>query len=268
MNRIPGFPVSVPYGMAERRRSRNMAAAGMLGLMTLTILGGLALQAERILTPPAMQMRPAAVVHARFRTMPERKMEQPERKKILTEASDFRISEEPEPEKVMPPEPEPEVRPKAVPERKVTPKPAARSGPAVKKPVKKVSRPPAAAPEAAESSDTGGSGGVASMPGISEREKAEKDGRSAALAAVLQAVEKHKRYPRQGRRSGAEGLCTLMVQIGADGRVVACSLAGSSGRAVLDAASKRLGEKLVGLQVGDRGGFRILVPVHYRLTDR
>ena len=85
---------------------------------------------------------------------------------------------------------------------------------------------------------------------------------------LLQAVEKHKRYPRQGRRSGAEGTCTLMVQIGADGRVVSCSLAEASGRTVLDAAARRLGEKLVGLDVGSSGALRVLIPVHYRLTDR
>ena len=92
--------------------------------------------------------------------------------------------------------------------------------------------------------------------------------KSEVLAVILQAVEKHKRDPRQGRRSGAEGTCTLMVQVGADGRVVSCSLAEPSGRTVLDAASRRLGEKLVGLDVGSSGSLRVLIPVHYRLTDR
>lgn len=89
-----------------------------------------------------------------------------------------------------------------------------------------------------------------------------------ALAAVLQAVEKYKQYPRQARRSGAEGTCLLMVQIGEDGRVASCLLEKCSGRAVLDAAARRLGEKLAGLRVGTEGGFQILVPVYYRLTGR
>ena len=270
------------YGLTAQRRSRNAAAFGMFGLMTLSAALGAWLLTERSVSLPALEARRVTLVHTQFRFVPEKRQERPEMRKILTEESAFEVPAppevKPEPEKVTP---EPEVRFEPKPEAKPAPKPAVKpaSRPQVKprprpEPVAKKAVPKAAAaPQAkafAASSEKGAVSGSAalSVPKAAGGEKAEKGRRTEVLAAILQAVEKHKRYPRQGRRSGAEGTCTLMVQVGPDGRVVSCSLTGSSGRTVLDAASKRLGEKLVGLDVGSRGSLRVLVPVHYRLTDR
>ena len=272
------------YGLEEQRRSRNVAAFGMCGVMGLLLLTVFVLHAERTLTLPAAEMRSIFLVQAQFRTVPEKKAEQPEMQKILTEESEFVIPEEPEPvvEKKPEPvktepksEPEPEVKPVSEPEQKPEvktaprPKPKAKPKPVSQKPVKKAAVQADVEGERAAMEPQVPSGNAAvSMPGATGREKAEKKRESEALAVLLQAVERHKRYPRQGRRSGAEGTCTLMVQIGADGRVVSCSLAEASGRTVLDAAARRLGEKLVGLDVGSSGSLRVLIPVHYRLTDR
>lgn len=262
------------YGMQEQRRSRNMAVVGMLGVMAMTFGAGFALYAERTIGIPAAQKLVVRLIQPEFRVVTG-KLEKPEVKKILTEESEFRIPEEVAPEVIRKPEPEvvktqePRLEPKAV--VKPEPKPKNRPKPVKKaKPVRKTVA-QEKLPEVSESAEeaTGVSGNAAvSVPAAVGSMQAENDRRSAVLAAVLQAVEKHKRYPRQGRRSGAEGTCILMVQVGEDGRVISYSLAGGSGRSVLDAASERLGEKLVGLYVGTKGKLKVLVPVHYRLTDR
>ena len=261
------------YGMAAQRRSRNAAAFGMFGIMALTLALCTALLAERTISLPTMQMRRVELVHTQFRTVSEKERMRPEMKKILTEESDFEIPAEPEvkpePEKPVLPEPKPEPKMEVKPKPELKAKPKPRPKPAAKEPVQKaetVRQVPAAEVSPAEASAS--STATVSVPGAAGSEKAEKSRKSEVLAAILQAVEKHKRYPRQGRRSGTEGTCTLMVQVAADGRVVSCSLAEPSGHTVLDTASRRLGEKLVGLDVGSRGSIRVLVPVHYRLTDR
>lgn len=96
------------------------------------------------------------------------------------------------------------------------------------------------------------------------------DDKSKALGTILNALNRHKRYPRQARRIGAEGTVQLLVTISADGKVSACSLGKGSGFGMLDAATERLGEKLIGLDVPSvRGGkgFQVLVPVRYSLKD-
>lgn len=50
------------------------------------------------------------------------------------------------------------------------------------------------------------------------------DDKSKALGAILDALNRHKRYPKQARRIGAEGTVQLLVTISADGKVSACSL--------------------------------------------
>lgn len=271
-------PIRMLYGTEERRRSRNMAAFGMFGMMSLLMGAAFLLLAERTLTLPAVEARRVFMVQAHFRSVPPSKAEQPEMKKILAQESDFLIPEEPEPVVEKQPEPQAVKKPEPKPEpeiaKPVRPKPEVK--PAPKPKAKKVPRPipkteqalPARPVKEAEKTSAVSGGTGASVPAAAGTEKVENNRRSEVLAAILQVVEKHKRYPRQGRRSGAEGTCTLMVQVGADGRVASCTLAGPSGRAVLDAAAKRLGEKLLGLDVGSSGSIRVLIPVHYRLTDR
>lgn len=264
----------------------------MCGVMSFTMLSVFSLLAEQTLTLPPVQAGGTALVHAQFRTLAPAPAPQTEVKRLLAEDSPFEIPEPAAPEKKVEPEVAPEQKmvdtpklapkPEPKPEAKIEPKPERKPKPApARKPAKaeavKTPRPKAAQSESVDTdaaargaSGAAGtalaSGKAASMPGAAGSAKAEPD-KSAALAVLLQAVERHKQYPRQGRRSGAEGTCRLLVHVASDGRVSACSLSEGSGKTVLDAAAKRLGEKLVGLSVAQTGGFQVLIPVHYRLTD-
>lgn len=269
--------------MSQQRRSRNAAFAGMFCVMTLSTACLFVLQAERTLSRPSLQAREAAVVRTQFRVVPEARQTRPGMRRILAENSAFEISEPLRPEV----KPEPAVKDIPVPEEKeakpkMVPKPKNKTERVSKK--KPVSSPKPVknarelkAPTDVFSSVSGeaqakvlSSSGTAaaSAPEAAGSTAFEEQGKSAALAAVLQAVEKYKQYPRQARRSGAAGTCVLKVHISSDGRVDSCTLAEGSGRAVLDAAATRLGERLVGLNAGGKGGFTILVPVRYRLSDR
>lgn len=255
----------------------------MCGVMSFTMLSVFSLLAEQTLTLPPVQAGGTALVHAQFRTLVPAPAPQTEVKRLLAEDSPFEIPEPAAPEKKVETEvaPEPKVAATPKPAPKPEPKPERRPKPApARKPAKaeavKTPQPKAVQQGTVDRGSAQGasgaagtasvSGKAASMPGAAGSAKAESD-KSAALAVLLQAVERHKQYPRQGRRSGAEGTCRLLVHVASDGRVSACSLSEGSGKAVLDAAAKRLGEKLVGLSVAQTGGFQVLIPVHYRLTD-
>ena len=253
----------------------------MCGVMSFTMLSVFSLLAEQTLTLPPVQAGGTALVHAQFRTLVPAPAPQTEVKRLLAEDSPFEIPEPAAPEKKVEPEvaPEPKVaatpkpapKPEPEPEAKMEPKPERRAKPApARKPAKaeavKTPQPKAVQQGTVDrgaaqgASDAAGTALVpgkaaASMPGAAGSAKVEPD-KSAALAVLL-----------QGRRSGAEGTCRLLVHVASDGRVSACSLSEGSGKAVLDAAAKRLGEKLVGLSVAQTGGFQVLIPVHYRLTD-
>lgn len=248
------------YGEQARRRSRNCAALGMFGLFS-AMLALCAFQPQKSISLPAMERRVVMVMEQLPPPVPKAK--EPELKKIVAEDSDFLIPEEPKLEpkpepvvekpKPVPPPPPVKEKPKPKPKPKPKAKPAPKPEP-VKKAVEEVKGVENAAPTA--------------VPAAVGNARAEASRESAVLAAILQTLEKHKRYPRAGRRSGAEGTCGLMVRIGPDGKVVAAEVQEKSGKSVLDAAASRLGEKLVGLYVGSAGALNVLVPVHYRLTDR
>lgn len=274
-------PAWLVYGARERRRSRNFAAMGMFGALTLLALGGVVMPEEKTLLPPAA--RPSVVIslRARLSATPEVRAERPVARKLLAEASAFEIPREARSENVVTPEPamekkpvpasrvEPKAQPKVRPKNASKPKPVAKQVPKAKKKQTQVREAGPMSSGTERSSETVlGSGGTAvAMSGTAGVERSENDRKSAALAVILQAVEKHKRYPRQGRRTGAEGSCVILARVTPDGRVDACSLEKGSGRVVLDAAARKLCEKLVGLRVGAPGGFTVLIPVHYRLTD-
>lgn len=88
-----------------------------------------------------------------------------------------------------------------------------------------------------------------------------------ALAVLMEAIEKNKRYPRQARRSGAQGTVTLSIRIDSHGRVRQAAVSRNCGVGSLDQESARLAERLRGLDTGVTGAaFTVLVPVRYRLT--
>ena len=241
----------------------------------MTMFGMLALGLGLLISLPAPRLaatlgNPPTVMIMRMVTPPPQP-ESMKTRKLLADESDVTIPVPPpvkEPPRVVPKEETPPP-PKPVRKRETPPPPRVRPKPAPQ-PKKVVEPAPVQAAVAAEG--VGDSVPAPASPGpighASGEEQLRND-KSDALAALLRAVARYKKYPRQARRTGAEGPTQLLVSIGADGRVSACTLQGSSGRSVLDAATERLGEKLVGLEVPVRSGkgFKVVVPVHYTLRD-
>ena len=237
------------YGVEEFRKSRSMAGGMTGGLVLLALAVCLMTPSVKILTPPKAPSSIMLMRVIRPEPTPEAKPVQPDAmRKLLSPESEVTI---PVPPPVVERPKPPQEAPKTVAPEPVKPKP-----------VKKA--PPVAA-------GTGVSSVAAAAPpapvgGTQER----PDDKSKALGAILDALNRHKRYPKQARRIGAEGTVQLLVTISADGKVSACSLGKGSGFGVLDTATERLGEKLVGLDIPSvRGGkgFQVLVPVRYSLKD-
>ena len=90
--------------------------------------------------------------------------------------------------------------------------------------------------------------------------------KQSALQLLVKEVERRKHYPKNARRTGAQGTVTLAISVGASGKVKSCSVAKSSGVAPLDQETIRLGEKLTGFDTGITGfDFTVHVPVRYSL---
>lgn len=265
------------YGSAALRRSRDGAAALTGCIIALSAAGLFAVTAGKtILTTPSA---PPAMMIMRVMediTPPDPLPVNKELQKILAEDSEFTISKPPE---LAPPEPDPlpePLPPDPIPQPKPKPEPAPepKPKPVPKKEAPRRKQPPApvreASREAAAVNAPAGeiSGSSASAAAVAER-KTEGELRDKLLARLTAEIEKRKSYPRQARRTGAEGTSTLEIRVDASGVIQSCGLAKGCGSPTLDAATKRLGEKLVGLNTGVTGGaFRVLVPVTYSLRDR
>lgn len=244
------------------RRSGNYAAALTLGLI-------LAVNVSLVLwpsssgvavplgdTPLAMEFR--RVVKPSPPAL-EREAPKAETRKLLSAVA--------EPDRLVVPEPpKPDVKPEIRPEPKPRPKPVK---PKPDKP-RPVAEKTALVPSPAEARTDA----VADMapPGrtmgyASGQPEAKPDTTGAVLAALLHAVEANKHYPRQARRAGMEGKAVLRVSIGASGRVTACALVEGSGKTILDTATEKLGQALVGLEIPPARGItmNVLIPVRYAL---
>ena len=267
------------YGVEEFRKSRSMAGGMTGGLVLLALAVCLMTPSVKILTPPKAPSSIMLMRVIRPEPTPEAKPVQPDAmRKLLSPESEVTI---PVPPPVVERPKPPQEAPKTVAPEPVKPKPVKKAPPVKKKrpvvqqPQKPV--PPSAPvgkPVEAPPSATPGTG-VASVtavapPAMVGGTEERPDDKSKALGTILNALNRHKRYPRQARRIGAEGTVQLLVTISADGKVSACSLGKGSGFGMLDAATERLGEKLIGLDVPSvRGGkgFQVLVPVRYSLKD-
>lgn len=271
-------PVSVRplYGVEEFRKSRSMAGGMTGGLVLLALSICMVTPVMKTVSPPKSPPAVMLMRVVRPEPTPQPVPASPDAmRKLLSQESEVKV-----------PVPPPVVeKPKAEPPRELKPvapepvktKPVRKTPPVKKKPpVAHQPQKPASpavetsaktdAPPAAVASTTASAAPAPAVAGTQER----PDDKSKALATVLEVLNRHKRYPKQARRIGAEGTVQLLVTISADGKVNACSLGKGSGSSVLDAATERLGEKLVGLEVPSaRGGkgFQILVPVRYSLKD-
>ena len=110
--------------------------------------------------------------------------------------------------------------------------------------------------------------GAINVTQLPEATKAEASAssKSQALKILLAEIEKRKKYPKQARRTGAEGTVVMQVNINASGEIISCSIAKNCGIGALDLETDRLGKKLSGLNIGVRGAqFSIKVPIRYSL---
>ena len=71
--------------MTAQRCSRNTAAAGMFGVMALSVLCAWGLYEEKVWNVPPLHAQKITVMHAQFRTLPQKKAPPPAMKKILAE---------------------------------------------------------------------------------------------------------------------------------------------------------------------------------------
>ncbi|MBW7924282.1 MAG: energy transducer TonB [Burkholderiaceae bacterium] len=81
----------------------------------------------------------------------------------------------------------------------------------------------------------------------------------------------HKRYPRQARRMGQQGVVTVHAQFAADGELLGCEVAASSGFRTLDEAALELVRLAAGqLRTGSAPGSRaeLRIPIAYELNGR
>ena len=255
------------YGVEEFRKSRSMAGGMTGGLVLLALAVCLMTPSVKILTPPKVPSSIMLMRVIRPEPTPEAKPVQPDAmRKLLSPESEVTI---PVPPPVVERPKPPQEAPKTVAPEPVKPKPV-KKAPPVKKTRPVVRQPEKPVPPSAPVGQQMEIPPVSAGTGVSSVAAERPDDKSKALGAILDALNRHKRYPKQARRIGAEGTVQLLVTISADGKVSACSLGKGSGFGVLDTATERLGEKLVGLDIPSvRGGkgFQVLVPVRYSLKD-
>lgn len=246
------------YGEHVDKKSRNFALCGMSSVLFFIFFMSFFSQ-EKTISLPVGQRKIQLVM--RTYTPPIAKEVKKENfEKIVTEDSDFTIPKEVKPvEKVVE---KPKVKP---PEPKVIKKEPPK--PIKKKVVQKTPPKVQQAPQQTKAVESVTSQSQVAVPKAVGNSKPDNARKSQILAMLLQQIEKKKSYPRQARRSGAEGTCELLVQIDNNGKVIATSLNKSSGKSVLDNACKRLGNELIGFSVGATSAIKIIIPVHYSLDD-
>lgn len=233
--------------------SRRYARVSSLLLMTVILIPFISLE-RPTLNLPAVQ---PLVLDMRFQELlVEQAASGSEKRRILTDESSFVVPEvekkketPPQPPKTVVPE-APKPKPKVRPKEQVRPRPVRRTAPP-----KATVRPSKPQP-----------GSVTAAVPHAAKAEASATSKQQALQILVQEIERRKRYPKQARRIGAQGIVTLLIHIGTDGKVQRCTVGKSCGVRVLDLETARLGSKLVGLDTGVHGAaFSVRVPVRYTL---
>lgn len=253
------------------RKSRRYALGSTVALVTALGLAGSFLP----LDAAPLEAAPRQVVLVMRSVPPE---SPPPAREVPPPPVETLFSEQPSPETVpVPPQVEPvpvvkEPEPLAEPPKPERPKPSEPPKPRKPKPPRQpVAEAPQTPAERAEDSVPAvpGAPTASPAPAHASPDVRRDDRKEQVLATLMEAIGRYKKYPRQGRRLGLEGPTYLLVSIGSDGTVTACALSKPGAHPLLDKATAQLGERLVGLSTPGRGApFRILVPVHYSLTDR
>ena len=212
------------YGVEEFRKSRSMAGGMTGGLVLLALAVCLMTPSVKILTPPKAPSSIMLMRVIRPEPTPEAKPVQPDAmRKLLSPESEVTI---PVPPPVVERPKPPQEAPKTVAPEPVKPKPV-KKAPPVKKTRPVVRQPEKPVPPSAPvgqqteippvSAGTGVSSVAAAPPAPVGGTQERPDDKSKALGAILDALNRHKRYPKQARRIGAEGTVQLLVTISADG---------------------------------------------------
>ena len=125
---------------------------------------------------------------------------------------------------------------------------------------------PSAAPASAASNATPtlGEGAAAKKPGLGGGVESASD-YDAYLAMLRARIEANRTYPASARRSGNEGVASVRLIIGPDGRLTQVSLVKSSGHFALDRAAKRMAQKAQPFPPPPRSTFDVTVPVVFAL---
>ncbi len=261
------------------RKSRNCAGLATSGLLLALSLAVLIPMRPPVSNAPRGSL-PLTLELRRFEPTPAPEpAPRRENRKLLSEQPLPESPRLPEPPKVAPAEiipprpappatqPAPSPRPEAAPKAKLKKNPAKTLHKMQAEPEQARGKTVAATLQGTRT-EALGTAAPAPEPGhASGVETARADRTGEILAALLHAVEARKQYPKQALRQGAEGSVTLRVRLDDRGVIAGCALASESGKGVLDAAARKLGEKLVGLEIPAARGraVEILVPMQYVL---
>jgi len=120
---------------------------------------------------------------------------------------------------------------------------------------------------------SGSPAAVAGAPGAAERGAGRARDNSAYFAEILERLNRFKRYPAELRKEKIEGRVVMKFTIEADGRVVAASVARTSGHEELDQAAREMlasASPLPAIPAAmHRAQLTLSVPVEYSLlTER
>jgi TonB family protein len=125
---------------------------------------------------------------------------------------------------------------------------------------------PVALPKASPSV-TPPSESAAAVPAAPAKEGAGRDLSAELAANISAAIEARKTYPEAARRRGAEGIVRLRLRLSGDGRLLAASLAASSGSALLDRAALDLASSVFPLDNIVRRELELVLAVNYSLKE-
>lgn len=119
----------------------------------------------------------------------------------------------------------------------------------------------------AEGEGSGPNGGSGSGSAVG-RVGAENDPAAILAARVGAAIEERKTYPEAARRRGSEGVVRLRLRLSSDGRLIAATLASSSGSSLLDLAALDLAASVFPLDNIVRKELELVLAVRYSLGGK
>lgn len=118
---------------------------------------------------------------------------------------------------------------------------------------------------ASNATPTLGEGAAAAKPGIGGAVDTSATDYDAYLAMLRARIEANRTYPSSARRSGHEGVASIRLVIGSNGKLIQVSVVKSSGHFTLDRAAKRMVQKAQPFPAPPQSTFDVTVPVVFAL---